>query len=72
MSDENKVAVQSTGYSAMYEAVRREVQQWPAWKGAVYNSIYATSAHARKIDKEAAPIVSHSRPLKSMSHSRHR
>lgn len=52
MSNEKKAAVPSTGYSPIYEAVRREMQQWPTWKVDVYNACYATSAHARKLEKD--------------------
>lgn len=44
------------GYSAIYQATRREIENWPQWKIDVYNAYYATSAHARKIERN--PTVS--------------
>ena len=45
-----------SGYSDIYQATRREIENWPQWKIDAYNAYYATSAHARKIERN--PTVS--------------
>lgn len=43
-----------SGYSDIYQATRREIENWPQWKIDIYNACYATSAHARKIERNPA------------------
>ena len=43
-----------SGYSDIYQATRREIENWPQWKIDIYNDCYATSAHARKIERSPA------------------
>jgi len=43
-----------SGYSDIYQATRRKMKNWSQWKIDVYNASYATSAHARKIERSPA------------------
>lgn len=37
-------------YSTQYLTIRKETENWPAWKVTAYNASIAKSAHAKKIE----------------------
>lgn len=36
-------------YSDRYNEIRQSVNRWPSWKVNTYNSVVATSTHAKKV-----------------------
>lgn len=36
-------------YSDRYNEIRKSVSHWPTWKVNTYNSMVATSSHAKKV-----------------------
>ena len=38
-------------YSSEYLSILNDAANWPAWKVDYYNSCFATSAHAKKINQ---------------------
>lgn len=42
----------SAPYSEQYRMIRNEAEtKWPAWKVSIYNTCFAVSSHARKLNR---------------------